>query len=56
MNATAEAKDYGFKTLKELSELSGFSVRKLYTIHDSNRAGFHTIMVGAWIAKGGNKI
>lgn len=53
MTAGIEAKQFGFTTLKELSDLSGFSVRKLYTIHNSNRRGFKTIMLGAWILKGG---
>ena len=53
MTAAVEAKLFGFTTLTELAELSGFSVRKLRTIHESNRKGFRTIMLGAWMSKGG---
>lgn len=51
MTAAKEAKEFGFASLAELAVLSGFSVRKLYTIHRSNKAGFKCVMLGAWQMK-----
>lgn len=51
MTAAEAAKKAGFKSLKEVSQLSGVNVDKLGRWHKESPQLFKTVLLGAWHLK-----